>query len=374
MGAEDHRRDAPIAPVSFQIVTVPTGAHPDAGSTAALIQGLLVGAGHRVLGLEDLPSDRAGITARLRALAAADGVQAVILAGGTGLAPTCHTTEAVRDVLDKELPGFGELFRHLSFQEVGPAAMMSRATCGVVGTTLVFSLPGAPGACRLALETLILPTLGHMRRSLAENPVSAALPAPLPSVGIELHEHRPDTAAPLPEPAGEAGWRGALAAFGATWSAGGCPSPPPCMDGIAPLRNVLDTAVQRGTATFGGRTWGLYGYPDLLRPASKVLAVADGGPFGIVLALHRHPSRTGLLATPGAALLGWPDIAADLAGLGKEITGQPCTAPGQAFAIEGGRLYLLDGATVRSWDGRRLRDEGPPRTVLASLALRWSSR
>jgi len=372
MAAEDHRNDAPDAPVSFQILTVSTGVHPDAPPAAPLIEAALSAAGHRVLGREEVLADRAHISARLRALAA-DEVQAVILTGGTGLGPSCQTTEAVRDVLDKELPGFGELFRHLSFQEVGPVAMLSRATCGVTGTTLVFSLPGAPSACRLAIEALILPQLGHMRRSLG-GPSGSTPPAPGPGLGVELREHPPVASAPPADEVSAAGWRGALAAFGAAWSAGACPPLPETLAGNAALQNVLDAAVQRGTATFAGRTWGLYGFPDLLRPASRVLAIATGGPFGIVLALHRHPHRAGVLATPSDAPRGWPDTSADLAALGMEITGQPCRAPGQAFAVEGGRLYLLDGSTVRSWDGRRLREEGFPRAVLASLALHWSSR
>jgi molybdenum cofactor synthesis domain-containing protein len=326
-----------------------------------------------VHGREELPSDRARITARLQEIAATAEIQAVILAGGTGLAPACQTTEAVREALDKELPGFGELFRHLSFQEVGPAAMMSRATCGVIGSTLVFSLPGAPAACRLALQALILPELGHMLRSLGELPVPVPQ-APGPSLGVEVREHAPGTAAPAPAPAEEAGWRGALAAFGATWSVGACPPLPEPMAEVSALQNVLDTAVQRGTATFAGRTWGLYGFPDLLRPASKVLAIAEGGPWGVMMALHRLPRKVGILAAPGMSLQGWPDTDADLAVLGKDLTGQPCRMPGRAFAIEGGRLYLLDGATVKSWDGRRLREEGPPRKVLSSLALHWSTR
>ncbi|MFH1467704.1 MAG: molybdenum cofactor biosynthesis protein B [Pseudomonadota bacterium] len=373
MGAEDHHTDAPSGPVSFQIIAVSGGTHAEAEPAAPLIARLLTGAGHRVLGTEELPSDRAGIATHLRALAADEGVQAVILTGGTGLAPACQAPEAVRDVLDKELPGFGEIFRQLGFQEVGPAAMMSRATCGVLGTTLIFSLPGAPGACRLALEALILPQLGHMLRSLGA--LSAPAEAqPTPGLGVEVRAHSPMAAAPPPEAAGEAGWRGALAAFGATVVTGTCPALPAVLADIPALNNVLDTAVQRGTATFAGRTWGLYGFPDLLRPGSRVLAIGEGGPWGVVLALHRHPSRTGVLAAPAHALVGWPDTGADLASLGQEFTGRPCTAPGQALAVEGGRLYLLDGGRVRSWDGRRLRDEGPPRTILASLALRWSTR
>ncbi|HLE43920.1 MAG TPA: molybdopterin-binding protein, partial [Methylomirabilota bacterium] len=77
-----------------------------------------------------------------------------------------RTFEAIEALLERRLPGFGELFRMLSYQEIGPAAMLSRAQAGVRAGRLVFSLPGSPAACRLALERLILPELGHMVREV----------------------------------------------------------------------------------------------------------------------------------------------------------------------------------------------------------------
>ena len=90
------------------------------------------------------------------------GVQAVIFTGGTGIAPRDQTFEAIDALLEKRLPGFGELFRLLSYQEIGSAAMLSRAQAGVRAGRVVFSLPGSPAACRLAVERLILPELSHI--------------------------------------------------------------------------------------------------------------------------------------------------------------------------------------------------------------------
>ena len=87
---------------------------------------------------------------------------AVLLNGGTGLAPRDTTYEAVTGLYDKRLDGFGELFRMLSFAEVGAAAMLSRASAGVCGSTLVFSMPGSPKAVCLAMDKLIVPQLGHL--------------------------------------------------------------------------------------------------------------------------------------------------------------------------------------------------------------------
>ena len=100
--------------------------------------------------------------ARLREACADPAVQAVIATGGTGVTSRDSTYEAIEGLLDKRLPGFGELFRMLSYQEVGAAAMLSRAQMGVHARRIVASLPGSPNACRLALEKLLLPELPHL--------------------------------------------------------------------------------------------------------------------------------------------------------------------------------------------------------------------
>ena len=89
-------------------------------------------------------------------------IDCVLVSGGTGVAPRDRTVETIRPLLDKELPGFGELFRALSFEEVGPASMLSRALAGTAGRTAVFVMPGSTGAVRTALERLILPELAHL--------------------------------------------------------------------------------------------------------------------------------------------------------------------------------------------------------------------
>ena len=102
-----------------------------------------------------------------KALLELDGV---IINGGTGIAARDSTIEAVRPLIDKELEGFGELFRALSFQEIGSAAFLSRALAGIGGGKIIVALPGSPSACRLALERLLLPELGHMAHLLGLAP------------------------------------------------------------------------------------------------------------------------------------------------------------------------------------------------------------
>ena len=123
---------------------------------------LLSAAGHRICGRAIVKDDPDQVRAAvMRQLATAD-VQAVITTGGTGIASRDSTYEAVSGLLQKKLDGFGELFRMLSYQDIGSAAMMSRACAGLVAGRIVISLPGSEAAVRLACEKLVVPELGHL--------------------------------------------------------------------------------------------------------------------------------------------------------------------------------------------------------------------
>jgi molybdenum cofactor biosynthesis protein B len=121
----------------------------------------LTGAGHRVAVYEILPDEPGDVRDKVRALVAA-ALDVVVLTGGTGIAPRDTTYEAVSEILEKRLDGFGELFRSMSYAEIGSAAMLSRAAGGVIGCTAVFSIPGSTPACALAMDRLILPEIGHI--------------------------------------------------------------------------------------------------------------------------------------------------------------------------------------------------------------------
>lgn len=129
-------------------------------TSGALIGKLLAGAGHEITGRRIIPDEPEMIARIIGGLP--DGTQAVIINGGTGISKRDGTFEAVEAALDKTLPGFGELFRMLGYQEIGPAAMMSRAAAGVAGGKIVISIPGSEGAVRLAMEKIILPELAHL--------------------------------------------------------------------------------------------------------------------------------------------------------------------------------------------------------------------
>ena len=128
---------------------------------------LLTEGGHVVRRREIVADDRDAIAALVRAGIADPGIDAVVLTGGTGIAPRDVTYEAVDGLLEKPLHGFGELFRSLSYAEIGSAAMLSRAIGGVVGRTVVFALPGSTKAVELGVTKLIAPELGHMIGLLA---------------------------------------------------------------------------------------------------------------------------------------------------------------------------------------------------------------
>jgi molybdenum cofactor biosynthesis protein B len=131
-----------------------------------VIRELLTGAGHTVVGFQIVRDEPVEVARLVRQACADPRVQVVILTGGTGITTRDSTLEAVEALLDKRLPGFGELFRVLSYEQVGPAAMLSRAQMGVHARRIVVSLPGSPNACRLALEKLLLPELGHLVREV----------------------------------------------------------------------------------------------------------------------------------------------------------------------------------------------------------------
>jgi molybdenum cofactor biosynthesis protein B len=120
------------------------------------------GAGFYVAGGAILPDDQKRLADHVGSLARDGQVDAILVTGGTGVSARDTTVEALAPLFDKTLPGFGELFRALSYAEIGAAAMLSRATAGTIGTTIVFMLPGSPAGVRLAVEKLIIAELPHL--------------------------------------------------------------------------------------------------------------------------------------------------------------------------------------------------------------------
>lgn len=167
MGHEEHKREAPRTVRVFVVTASDSRGEPeDVGG--AFLREAAARAGHEVAGYRLVKDEPAQIRAALEEAAAARA-DAVIVNGGTGIAARDRTYEAVAGVLEKRIDGFGELFRALSYQEIGSAAMLSRALAGVWQGRAVFSVPGSPSAVRLAWEKLIGPELGHVVRELRKD-------------------------------------------------------------------------------------------------------------------------------------------------------------------------------------------------------------
>jgi molybdenum cofactor biosynthesis protein B len=166
MSVTAHRADAPVS-VPCLVLTVSDTRSLETDSSGRAISELLIAAGHTVVARELVPDDPAKVADAIRAHLGRKHVRAVITTGGTGITRRDTTYEAVTALFDKQLDGFGELFRMLSFEEIGAAAMLSRACAGVVCGAIVFVLPGSEGAVRLAMRRLILPELGHIVRETA---------------------------------------------------------------------------------------------------------------------------------------------------------------------------------------------------------------
>jgi molybdopterin adenylyltransferase len=163
----EHKAHAPTSVGCF-VLTVSDSRTADTDTSGRAIRALLEQAGHTVTAHAIVKDEPSQVTDAVRAQLADVRTQVVITTGGTGISARDGTFEAVNALLEKRLDGFGELFRMLSFPEIGPAAMMSRATAGTVGRKAIFVLPGSENAVRLAMTRLVIPELGHVVQQLTK--------------------------------------------------------------------------------------------------------------------------------------------------------------------------------------------------------------
>ena len=162
MGYQSHKEAAGDRPVSCAVVTVSDTRTMETDKSGALIVEALGNAGHRVYRHVIVKDEPDQIRQQLVELSEADACHAVVFNGGTGISKRDTTFDIVSAFLEKTLPGFGEIFRYLSYEEIGSGAIMSRATAGVAHGTIVFSIPGSTNAVGLAVNKLILPELSHL--------------------------------------------------------------------------------------------------------------------------------------------------------------------------------------------------------------------
>jgi molybdenum cofactor biosynthesis protein B len=161
MAVSEHK-DKAHRSVRCAVITASDTRTEETDTSGKKIKELLAANNHSVVAYQILKDEPVQITAVVRALLERHDVDAIIINGWTGIAPRDTTFEAVQGLLEKEISGFGELFRMLSYQDIGSAAMLTRATAGVAKGKVVVSLPGSTGAVELGMSKLILPELGHM--------------------------------------------------------------------------------------------------------------------------------------------------------------------------------------------------------------------
>lgn len=379
MNSSSSQESEPGSAVSVFLGAVPPSDGVSDTSALDALQDRLEHAGMQVTARERLPGDTEALAARIEQLLEERAHHAILLVGGAPLPHPDPLPQVVESFLDPALPGYGELFRMLYFQQVGAQAMRERVTGGLARGIPIFVLPASPQARQLVLDELLLSQLDALRRPL---PRSSGEPGPAagadPSGGglqVEARPSGPGAAPDAPADASPAppGWKGAVQALGGEVETGHWLEIPEVLAAIDPLRNVLEGAGQRGALVLPeGEPLALFGFPDLLRPSSKVLAVGDAAPHGLLVALHRYPRWVGLAVADSRLPLPHPHDG--VGAICEQRTGRPCPRAGAVLAVEGSSVYLLDDRRVWSWDGRDIREEGTLRATLVSLTLRWSRR
>ena len=163
----EHKAKGPTS-IACGVITCSDTRTPETDTSGKIIQELLVGKGHRIAAYHVVKDEPDTVRTLIQQLSHDATLSAIILNGGTGISQRDTTFEAVDGLLEKRLGGFGELFRFLSYEDIGSAAMLSRSTAGLYKGKIIFSIPGSSGAVRLAMEKLILPELPHIAGELTK--------------------------------------------------------------------------------------------------------------------------------------------------------------------------------------------------------------
>ncbi|MBM0065370.1 MogA/MoaB family molybdenum cofactor biosynthesis protein [Alkalicoccobacillus gibsonii] len=154
-------------PVTCCVITVSDTRTAETDKSGQTIKDILQLAGHQVIDYQIVTDDRSAIQTAIHKGLEQSETEAILLNGGTGISKRDVTYEVVEAILEKELPGFGELFRYVSYEyDIGPAAMLSRAIAGTANDTALFSMPGSTGAVKIAMEKLIIPQLSHIVKEI----------------------------------------------------------------------------------------------------------------------------------------------------------------------------------------------------------------
>ncbi|MEM6928498.1 MAG: molybdopterin-binding protein [Myxococcota bacterium] len=335
MRVEDPGAMARDASVRAVVVVVSSTSAPEAEAMGKRLAARLAEVGFA-------PVDRRAVVAERRAIAAAvqeavgEGARLVLTTGGTGVSARDVTPEAVEPLFRTSIPGFGELLRVRWFREQGATAMRTRATAGIVQSSVVFVLPASPEACALALDELVMAEIPRLLEQLDAEP------------------------APPPNPVG---WERSVT--DGTVERGPRPPIPPSLAGFGPSEQLLAESSEAARLDIAGQHYTLWGFPDL-GPRSRVIAVGDGAAIEVV-ALHRH-HPTGVGGSP------WWAPPGDLEARVHAVVGHPLPISGTWFGCTSDAVFVESEGRVCRFDGRRTTDLGTRKQALATLLLEFARR
>ena len=159
----EHNLNVEIS-ANFAVLTTSDSRNKETDISGKMANELIkrVSVGHKILDYRIIKNDSTLHKTTIKKILENQKINVIITIGGTGISKRDVTVQTINEILDRKIEGFGELFRHLSYQEIGEAAMISRATAGTINGTIIFCLPGSKNAVKLALQKLVLPALGHM--------------------------------------------------------------------------------------------------------------------------------------------------------------------------------------------------------------------
>jgi molybdopterin biosynthesis enzyme MoaB len=365
--------------------------------------------GHRVLGVGGIGAGEESLQNAIHASIGA-GADVLVLLGHSGVGSGDHIPEHLEQRLTRLLAGFGESVRRLLWDESPGTGMNCRATGGQVGALFVFSLPNDVAVCELALKHVLIPQIkGLLWESARDGASMEGRPRAVGLVGQQAPaaaEMQPASDEELPPPSGSfgqlgqgsasvgleesgmateegpdsaedthaSGWKRAVYELKATVDFDARVPLPEVLEAFAPARDVVHRAGETATMKLeDGRAYSLWGWPDLRRPTSKVLAIGSGSPLGEVLALHRYPGQTGVCIDGDGGVL--PSRDSGVAAICEAVCGkEPADTSGVVFAVSSEAVWIERGKEVIRWDGSRESREGYTKQALGSLVLRWSNR
>jgi len=342
----------------------------------------------------------------------------VIVVGGLGHGPADRTRAALTSLFSRPVQGFSDIYRLVSFRDAGAGALLHDALAGYVGPALVVGVPADPAACERAIDEVLLPVLPELLESadgtatvpsgkrpdagedteiafVASEPEAdpadddeaaadegSSLPPPQPRWQLGrpavATEAAPIEAEPPADPDAteipDRGWKRAVYDLEGELVRGKSPDTPQNLENFAPFMEILHQAGERARLDLpSGVTYDLYGFPDLQRANSKVIAVGWGEPLAEVIALHRYPVQAGLSIQEARGIM--PRRDSPIRDIALAVTGRaPPDTSGELFAVDHDAIYVQRGKWIFKWDGRRERQEGNPRQTLVTLALGWHSR